>query len=83
MSKKEAAGALATIGAGLWTLVTGLFDPVFLLEGAWFPVAKGIARYVGPAVAPSIPWPMISGVLGIVFVGISLHRLGKRKKDSQ
>ena len=83
MSKKEAAGALATIGAGAYTLVTGLFDPVFLLAGAWFPVAKGISRYVGPAVAPSIPWPQVSGVLGIVFLGISLYRLGKRKKESE
>ena len=82
--RKEAAGALAAIGGGIYTLVTGLFDPTFLLDvGAWFPIAKGITRYIGPQLLPSVSWSTVSAVLGLIFILASLYRLGKRNTETQ
>lgn len=67
-----ATGATAVFG-GLWTLVSGLTDPSFLMQTElWYPVLSVVAHEIGPQALPQVPWRMVSLLVAFVFVVVSL-----------
>ena len=65
-------GVTAILG-GLWTLLSGLTDPSFLMQTElWYPILSVFAHEIGPQALPQIPWRIVSLVVAFAFVVVSL-----------
>lgn len=83
ISQKELAAGVAGIVGGVYHLLTGFFDPTFLMDvSLWYPVVNVFSRDLGPLVMPEIPWNLVGLIATMAFLAAYLYRID-REEESQ
>jgi hypothetical protein len=69
-------GVVGTVGAGLVSFMTGLFDPTWLVANLeiWFPTLTGFARFLGPEIYPGVPWSTLVPAIVAVAILVRLYK---------
>jgi len=73
---RDIAAGLTAVFGGVWTLFAGMTDFGWLLAHTdlWYPVVTTVSRFLGPKLAPGLPWELITLAAGLVFVVALLTR---------
>jgi hypothetical protein len=73
-------GVVGTLAGGTVAFLTGLLDPSWLVAniGLWFPSLTGFFRFLGPELAPGVPWSSLLPGLVAVAIAVRIYRWRKR-----
>jgi hypothetical protein len=84
MSKSDIAAGMTAVFGGAWTLLAGMTDFGWLLAHTdlWYPVITTTTRYIGPQLAPNVPWELFTLAAGAAFVTALLIRTYQKRSKN-
>lgn len=80
--QKALVGIGSSVVGGAAVVLTGIFDPSWLLSNSeiWWGIGSMITRFIGPNLVEGVPWSTLTLLLAGVSIAAMLYRLDKKRR---